>query len=128
MNHESEMLHAVRVAHKVLDRHSVDPDADLVVLARQLIRAHEAANALHKIASGFTGLLEGVLGDSTTSDPVVSAVMQTVREASDALESMPTVSPALLNAAAGEYARVCMHGVALYMLCPSCEIRRGREG
>lgn len=38
----SELQEALALANRVLDRHSSDPDDDIAVLARQLIRQHEA--------------------------------------------------------------------------------------
>ena len=36
---EHEFDHAIKLAHKVLDRRGGDPDDDLAVLARQFLRA-----------------------------------------------------------------------------------------
>lgn len=41
MSDNREFDHAIKLAHKVLDRPSGDPDDDLAVLARQFLRSVE---------------------------------------------------------------------------------------
>lgn len=44
----NERFQAIELAHKLLDKPNVDPDDDLRVLSRQLIRQHERFAALQK--------------------------------------------------------------------------------
>jgi hypothetical protein len=53
----SERGRALIIAAAVLDRHDLDPDDDIVVLARQLTRAQEALEQLKR------GLLNSEAGE-----------------------------------------------------------------
>lgn len=54
----SENDEATVIANRVLDRPSADPDDDLAILARQLLRAREEIARLAKIADAATKLRE----------------------------------------------------------------------
>jgi hypothetical protein len=45
----NEAVFAVQLANKVLDDHARDPDGDLAVLARQLMRTRERVAALERV-------------------------------------------------------------------------------
>ena len=52
MSANPEFDHAVKLAHKVLERHSGDPDDDLAVLARQFLRSVERETGT-EVTPGF---------------------------------------------------------------------------
>ena len=50
----SEKETSVDLAKRVLDRHYLDPDEDVCILARQLLRREERLQKIVDIASGST--------------------------------------------------------------------------
>lgn len=52
----TEKKQAIELANRVLDRVSADPDDDLAVLARQLIRAAERNKALEEALSAIASI------------------------------------------------------------------------
>jgi hypothetical protein len=50
----TERFFSVELANKILERHDLDPDGDLCVLARQLLRREERLQRIADIASGIT--------------------------------------------------------------------------
>ena len=90
----SESAHALRFAHKVLDNDSLDPDGDLCVLARQLLRAHErqdrvvaalraavVANLTHTAYTSEGGDIAEAIVDGTAEIPIGATVPTWVMEA-----------------------------------------------
>lgn len=57
MNSQTEPETALRLASTILDNRHLDPDSDICVLARQLIRTRESLKAYQVTAKRSTALL-----------------------------------------------------------------------
>lgn len=72
----NERAFAVALANRVLDRPYGDPDDDLAVLSRQLLRRHEEIDALRTDNERLTNALQVIEAGSADPVAVATAVLE----------------------------------------------------